>query len=62
MDHVRPSLISYLPTQNRVSLRRGVHLVICIHGLQEICICTKYNYLLQGVYYAYTQLVQPTVN
>ena len=33
MDHVRPSLISYLPTQNRVR-RRGVHLVICIHGLQ----------------------------
>lgn len=33
LEHVKPSLISYLPTQSRVR-RRGVHLVICIHGLQ----------------------------
>ena len=33
IEHVKPSLISYLPTQSRVR-RRGVHLVICIHGLQ----------------------------
>lgn len=33
LEHVKPSLISYLPTQNR-SRRRGVHLVVCVHGLQ----------------------------
>ena len=33
LEHIKPSLISYLPSQSRVR-RRGVHLVICIHGLQ----------------------------
>ena len=33
LEHVKPSLLSYLPTQHR-SRRRGVHLVICVHGLQ----------------------------
>ena len=33
LEHIKPSLISFLPTQSRVR-RRGVHLVICIHGLQ----------------------------
>lgn len=33
LEHIKPSLISYLPSQHR-SRRRGIHLVICIHGLQ----------------------------
>ena len=33
LEHVKPSLMNYLPTQSRVR-RRGVHLVICVHGLQ----------------------------
>ena len=33
LEHVKPCLTSYLPSHNR-SRRRGIHLVICVHGLQ----------------------------
>ena len=33
LEHVKPALVNYLPSHNR-SRRRGIHLVICIHGLQ----------------------------
>ena len=53
LEHVRPSLMSYLPSQNRAR-RRGVHLVVCIHGLQG-------NQFDLRLYRIFLQLVLPQV-